>query len=278
VGVVYKSSNYGVTWSQIPSSSFPGPAGFASVSPDRGLFVKGSAISNDGKYQVLTTDVCKYHNTVSNYDDYFITVYVSSDYGLTWILRQYEYYASFGAYYQATISSNGQIILVTAGNGIVDPPYGGIYRSVNYGATFTLLPSTVKAAQGAGISISRDGSKAIAAYYNSTNYTLLTYSTDSGATWNNITNGSIPSRQWSSVAIYNDTVSGTTAYATTSTSRNLSRIVNIDTTPTITEVSPIKNASGRLSVSSSGQYIIVKDNPIGIWRSFNYGATFNYIT
>jgi hypothetical protein len=72
-------------------------------------------------------------------------------------------------------------------------------------------------------------------------------------------------------------VSGTTAYASTTISSNLVRVVNLDTTPVITEVSPTKNCRFRLSVSNSGQYIIVRDT-VGVWRSANYGLTFNYIT
>jgi hypothetical protein len=53
--------------------------------------------------------------------------------------------------------------------------------------------------------------------------------------------------------------------------------VNLDTTPVITEVSPTKNCRYRLSVSNSGQYIIVRDT-VGIWGSANYGSTFNYLT
>ena len=274
-GRVYKSSDYGVTWSQIATSNFPGYPN-TTLKSENGIYVKSSCISNDGKYQVLGTDLCLVLN--QGYTDSFYGIYVSSDYGNTWTLPYYNNNASFvEAFYSTTISSNGQLILAMAGNGPTGPSYGEIYRSTNYGANFALVTGTTKTAQGSGISVSRDGSKVIASYFNSTETTQLSYSTNSGSTWTNITSGSSPSRQWSKVAIYNDATSGTTAYATTSTSGNIVRVVNIDSTPSVVQVSPSKTARGLLSVSNSGQYIIVRDT-VGIWRSANSGTTFNYIT
>jgi hypothetical protein len=197
----------------------------------------------------------------------------------TWSLNDYQYYSSslFGLYSQVTISSNGQIVLATASGGITDVAYGQVYRSTNYGVSFAAITSTLTANNGTSISISRDGSHAIASFGSSQSFGIIKYSQDSGTTWNNITSGSVPNRTWSTVAIYDDAVSGTTAYASTTISSNLVRVVNLDTTPVITEASPTKNCRFRLSVSNSGQYIIVRDT-VGIWRSSNYGSTFNYIT
>jgi hypothetical protein len=265
----YKSSDYGVTWVQITNTSLPAPPGNNNSSK---IYSSTVALSNNGQYQVIGTDA----NRFGDYALYYC-IYVSNDYGSTWSLGYYSDLGFTSLITQVTISANGQIVLATASAGITDVPFGVIYRSSNYGVSFTELSSTFYGNNATSVSISRDGSRAIAAYSSSANNTLLKYSQDSGTTWNDITNGSSPGRVWSSVAIYNDAVSGTTAYATTTVSSNLVRIVNLNTTPVITEVSPTKNCRYRLSVSNSGQYIIVRE-AVGIWRSANYGSTFNYIT
>jgi hypothetical protein len=272
----YKSSDYGVTWVQIPNNSFPAPPNYYT----NNIYTSTVAISNNGQYQVIGTDLSRFtSNSFGGGYELYFCIYVSNDYGSTWSLGNYQLYSSslFGLYSQVTISANGQIILATASGGITDVPYGQIYRSSNYGASFTAITSTLTANNGTSISISRDGGYAVASFGSSQSFGFLKYSQDSGTTWNNITNGSTPNRTWSSVATYDDAVSGTTAYATTTTSSNLVRVMNLETTPVITEVSPTKNCRFRLSVSNSGQYIIVRDT-VGIWRSANYGSTFNYIT
>ena len=276
VPFTYKSSDYGVTWVQIPNSSFPPPPNYTTDN----IYTSTVAISDNGQYQVIGTDLSRF--TYTSFGGGYILlfcIYVSSDYGSTWSLRNYQDYGSslFGLYSQVTISANGEIILATASGNITDVPYGQIYRSSNYGVSFTAIASTLTANNGTSVSISRDGSHAIASFGSSQSFGFLKYSQDSGTTWNNITSGSVPNRTWSTVAIYDDAVSGTTAYASTTISSNLVRVVNLDTTPVITEVSPTKNCRYRLSVSNSGQYIIVRE-AVGIWRSANYGSTFNYIT
>jgi hypothetical protein len=276
VPFTYKSSDYGVTWVLIPKTSFPGPPNYSADN----IYTSTVALSNDGQYQVIGTDLSRFTFTSfgGGYELYFC-IYVSNDYGSTWTLSNYQLYSSslFGLYSQVTISANGQIILATASGGITDVAYGQIYRSSNYGVSFAAITSTLTANNGTSISISRDGSHAIASFGSSQSFGFIKYSQDSGTTWNNITSGSVPNRTWSTVAIYDDAVSGTTAYASTTISSNLVRVVNLDTTPVIIEVSPTKNCRFRLSVSNSGQYIIVRDT-VGIWRSANYGPTFNYIT
>ena len=276
-GRVYKSSDYGSTWEQIPLSAFSVPPGFTSpINPDYGMWVKGTAISEDGKYQVLATDSVA-DNGQGQLRSFFVAIYVSSDYGDTWTLSFYVNTSAspFGSFYSATISADGQVIFAAIGNGPTDPTAGAILRSTNFGVSFSQVDS--EDGQAAGVSVTRDGSKVIASYYDAVDFTLLRYSTNSGTTWNYITNGTTPDRQWSRVAICNDTNSGTTAYATTSTSGNLVRVRNLDSTPFVTNVSPTKSASGQLSVSDNGEYIIVRDT-IGIWLSDDNGGTFNYLT
>jgi hypothetical protein len=240
------------------------------------MWVKGTAISEDGKYQVLATDSVA-DNGQGQFRSFFVAIYVSSDYGATWTLSFYVNTSAspFGSFYSATISADGQVIFAAIGNGPTDPTAGAILRSTNYGVSFSEVDS--EDGQAAGVSVTRDGSKVIASYYDAVDFTLLRYSTNSGTTWNYITNGTTPDRQWSRVAICNDTNSGTTAYATTSTSGNLVRVRNLDSTPFVTNVSPTKSASGQLSVSDNGEYIIVRDT-IGIWLSDDNGGTFNYLT
>ena len=271
VPFTYKSSDYGVTWVQIPNTSFPAPPGYNTTDK---IYSSTVALSNDGQYQVIGTDLIRFGDFGLKF-----CIYVSNDYGSTWSLNNYQDYGSslFGLYSQVAISANGQIVLATASGNIVDPAYGQVYRSTNYGVSFAAITSTLTTNNGTSVSISRDGSHAIASFGSSQSFGFIKYSQDSGTTWNNITSGSVPNRTWSTVAIYDDAVSGTTAYASTTITSNLVRVVNLDTTPVITEVSPTKNCKYRLSVSNSGQYIIVRDT-VGIWRSSNYGSTFNYIT
>ena len=269
----YKSSDYGVTWVQIPNTSFPAPINYR---PTSKIYSSSVAISNDGQYQVIGTDANRFDFSTGGWGIFFC-LYVSNDYGSTWTLAYYEDYGLVSLFTQVSMSSNGQNILATASSGIIDLPYGGIYRSNNFGVSFASVSSTLGVNKGTSVSISRDGTHAIAAFNSPDNTTLLRYSQNSGATWNNITSGSTPSRTWSTVAIFDDAVSGMTAYASTTVSSGLARIVNLETTPAITQLSPTKNCNFRLSVSNSGQYIIVRDT-VGIWRSANYGATFNYLT
>ena len=284
-GRVYKSSDYGSTWEQIPLSAFSVPPGFTSpINPDYGMWVKGTAISEDGKYQVLATDSVA-DNGQGQFRSFFVAIYVSSDYGDTWTLSFYVNTSAspFGSFYSATISADGQVIFAAIGNGPTDPTAGAILRSTNFGVSFSQVDS--EDGQAAGVSVTRDGSKVIASYYDAVDLTLLRYSTNSGTTWNYITNSTSPAaddRQWSRVAIYDDISSGTTAYATTNTTgefsfKGLARIINIDSTPVVTNVEPTKTARGQLAVSGNGQYIIVRET-IGIWLSTDYGATFNYLT
>ena len=265
-----------MTWALIPKTSFPAPPSYSTDN----IYTSTVAISDNGQYQVIGTDLSRfsYSGYTSGYNLLFC-IYVSNDYGSTWSLSNYQDYGGslFGLYSQVTISADGQIILATASGNILDPATGQIYRSSNYGVSFAAIASTLTSNNGTSVSISRDGSHAIASFGSSQSFGFIKYSQDSGTTWNNITSGSVPNRTWSTVAIYDNAVSGTTAYASTTISSNLVRIVNLDTTPIITEVSPTKNCRYRLSVSNSGQYIIVRDT-IGIWRSANYGITFNYIT
>jgi hypothetical protein len=274
-GRIYKSSDFGSTWVQIPLSDFSVPPGYISpINPDYGMWVKGTAISEDGKYQVLATDSVV-DSGEGQFRSAFIAIYISNDYGVTWNIGWDANLSSspYGSFYSATISADGQVIFAAVGNGPTDPTAGAILRSTNYGVSFSIVDNEL--GQAAGVSVTRDGGKVIASYYDSVDYTLLRYSTNSGSTWNYINNGTTPSRQWSRVAICDDTNSGTTAYATTSTSGDLVRVRNLDSTPFVTNVS--KSARGQLSVSDNGEYIIVRDT-IGIWLSDDNGGTFNYLT
>ena len=276
-GRVYKSADFGSTWSEIPLSAFSVPPGFTSpINPEYGMWVKGTAISEDGKYQVLATDSVL-DSGEGQFRSAFIAIYVSNDYGVTWNIGWYENVSVslYGSFYSASISADGQVIFAAVGNGPTDPTAGAILRSTNYGVSFGIVDNEL--GQAAGVSVTRDGSKVIASYYDAVDNTLLRYSTNSGSTWNYINNGTTPGRQWSRVAICDDTNSGTTAYATTSTSGDLVRVRNLDSTPFVTNVSPTKSARGQLSVSDNGEYIIVRDT-IGIWLSTDNGGTFNYLT
>jgi hypothetical protein len=84
VPFTYKSSDYGVTWVLIPKTSFPAPPSYSTDN----IYTSTVAISNDGQYQVIGTDLSRFtYNSFGGGYDLLFCIYVSNDYGFNLELK-----------------------------------------------------------------------------------------------------------------------------------------------------------------------------------------------
>jgi len=124
---LYKSVNYGITWSEI---TLDRTQGAANTFYNR---YAGKIICNsDGSIVVLSTYIQFTSSNSSNG-----TLYISANGGATWVLRSITALSSNAA--DICMSANGSIMFAAIeGNfaGSSDNGTGGIYRSLDYGVTW----------------------------------------------------------------------------------------------------------------------------------------------
>jgi hypothetical protein len=124
---LYKSVDYGITWSEITLDRTPGAA---NTFYNR---YAGKIICNsDGSIVVLTT----YYQAPSGQSSNG-TLYISANGGTTWVLRSLTAIVSNA--YDICMSANGSIMFAAVeGNlaGSSDNGTGGIYRSLDFGVTW----------------------------------------------------------------------------------------------------------------------------------------------
>jgi len=206
-GKVYRSTNYGASWTVI------------SV-PDK--FWIDTAVSYEGQYQIAVA----YHITMRP-----AVVYISSDYGVTWT----EIPALAGVTYgQAAISETGQYV-------VISDTSGNINYSSDYGATWSIV-FTAPAGYFQGLDMSKNGAYITAGidggslwlshdygvtwvekdYNNRWSAVALSYSgriqvavsagasrdvlfsSDYGKTWTEVTDKTLPSNEYTSIAVDGD--------------------------------------------------------------------------
>lgn len=273
-GKAYRSNDYGVGWFEI--NNFPAPDPYLTpLTPLQILPFTAVALSSTGQYQVITTNLARYSdgNTYSN-------IFVSSDFGQTWTSRKVDPYSWDVPYTSVAINGSGNIILVGESN--LGMPLTTLYKSVNYGATWSL-----KGSQGGGnpigLSITADGVAAIAARFANVPaapiLNQLMVSTNSGENWSIVTQSSpagLSADYWRRVSVYDNYPASYEAYAiTNNTSDTIKRIENLTTVVNIT--SSLFKDWRDISSSDLGGYALAASTT-GLYRTTNKGASWTQVT
>lgn len=269
-GRAYRSTDYGASWTVISNFTSPGPLAPASQIQK----FRGAAISGNGQYQIVTTGIFNY--TAYTFQS---LIFVSNDYGSTWFTSKRTEDGSENEWYSAAISSNGQIMLVTQGQ--LNYGQGGVWRSTNYGASWSFSASSSALGNPVDIGITADGVYSIVARYSNDYEPYLLKSPDQGVTWYNITAGASQNR-WMRVAINDYLDLDIRAYA----------LPNTNVSPeylhlAITDLSEVQELSGlgtlgskyykSIANSDDGNYVLVGANN-GLFLSNDGGWTWITIT
>lgn len=254
-GNAYRSSDYGITWTQI--SNFPSPAGTTALQT---LNFRGAALSGNGQYQAITTKELKYSD-----NSFYALVFVSSDYGATWVIRG-NFQNDNLSVSCVDISSSGQYMYFGTGN--IFFPFGEIWRSANYGVNWS--PVASDSGSFGSVSILPDNSKAIASLYNSSNYTFLKKSLDNGVTWQNITAGSSgasASDAWYKAIIVAFGGTGYDGYAVVNYNNYLKNAALLTTILNVNQTTTTYSWKS-IAASADGQYFLLASS-LGTARSPN---------
>jgi hypothetical protein len=198
------------------------------------------AMSYSGQYQTATVL------------DGFI--YVSHNYGLDWMER-----ATSQKWRAVSMSANGRFQTAVAST-IIDSPAGSgnMYRSTDYGLTWSVAPSF--GVPFSSVAVSGTGQYQVATYYHA-----LVTSSNYGETWSNpvmyINDVGITDKNFRSVAIsYNGAIRAVVGY----TSSNI--YISYDYGATWVSRSTALNLRQHIKMSSSGQYMITS----GTSEKFEY--------
>jgi photosystem II stability/assembly factor-like uncharacterized protein len=274
---VYTSTNYGETWDlqNTPSTNVGGNFKVL-ITPDsnymyvmivsQGFYISESPPPPPTAWIYESENNCT--KLVCDASGKFIagfydrTVYTSFDYGQHW---------SSGTQIPNIINdiacdSTGKYVVLATGD------YGVIYRSTNYGRTFSEITMPVSSAAWLSITSNDSGENLVAGQYGSDVY----YSTDSGTTWTQSNVESpLPSRFTSIVSSYNgehviaagfnDGTSDTTIYTSADYGANFTNWNTISSGVIINQLSC--NSTGGCVVAAAGIY--------GIYNSFNYGINWS---
>jgi photosystem II stability/assembly factor-like uncharacterized protein len=269
-GRAYRSTDYGASWTVISNFTSPGPYAPASQTQK----FRGAAISGNGQYQIVTTGIFNY-----TYYTYLSIIFVSNDYGATWVTSKKTEEGSDNEWYSAAISSNGQVMLVTEGN--VTYGQGGVWRSTNYGASWSFSASSNALGNPVDIAITADGVYAIIARYSNNYEPYLSKSPDQGVTWYNITAGASQNR-WMRVAINDYLDLDIRAYALPNTNESTEYMYLA-----ITDLSEVQEFSGlgtpgskyykSIANSDNGNYVLAGTSS-GLFLSNDGGSTWITIT
>ena len=278
-GRAYRSTDYGASWTVISNFTSPGPYAPASQTQK----FRGAAISGNGQYQIVTTGIFNY-----TYYTYLSIIFVSNDYGATWVTSKITSEGAGNEWYSAAISSNGQVMLVTEGN--ITFGQGGVWRSTNYGASWSFSASSNALGNLVDVAITEDGINAISARFSNDYYPFLIKSVDGGVTWSTITgwtgNYYVTQQTWMRVCINNYQNLDVRAWAIPN-GRNFpppGPYYMFNITSGISTVTEDTSGTGlgekyfkSLANSNNGQYILVGTTS-GLFISSNYGSTWTTIT
>lgn len=284
-GRAYKSSDYGANWTAINNFPFPTtqPCPSTPFPALQTLNFRGAALSGDGQYQVISTAATTY-GICSGYTYMYNTIFVSNDYGATWIARKNDQ----GLVYNAVaISASGQTVLAATGTIFIGQ--GNILRSNNYGVNWSDASNSLDSGNLVDVAITEDGLNAIAARFSNDYYPFLIRSVDGGVTWSLITGwtGSyfVTQQTWMRACINNYQNLDVRAWAIPN-SRNFpppGPYYMFNVTSGISTVAEYTSGTGlgekyfkSLANSNNGQYLLVGANN-GLFVSSNYGSTFTAI-
>jgi photosystem II stability/assembly factor-like uncharacterized protein len=274
-GKAYRSSNYGESWTQINNFPFPSinnPYGFSALQT---LSFRGAALSLDGQFQVICTAEDFYGRiTISGsvIESYYNTIFVSNNYGVTWTANYTELNQD-GAFNAVAISANGQIVVAARGRSVIG--FGDVLRSTNNGVNWSQVSPSVPGNL-VDIAILADGSQAIAARFSNDYFPYLLASTNSGATWNNVTGGGLNAQQqWQRVSI---SINGAAdAFALPNTNSSVKPKYRVPFLSTVILHTPLGSKRWKaVANSNNGQYILL-GTTAGLWRSSDQGATWSQV-
>ena len=134
---IYVSYNYGVNWSELSLDRTPGAA-----NTWYNRLINKIRCSADGSVVIASTFATTASSGVPNNG----TLYISTNGGSTWVVRNIT--ASIAQVADCCMSSNGTIMFASM-NGVLggstDNGNGGIYRSFDYGATWTKVRNQIAA-------------------------------------------------------------------------------------------------------------------------------------
>jgi hypothetical protein len=240
-GKAYRSTNYGVSWSEITS------LGVTSF--------RGAALSGDGQYQLISINSISINSIVKK----------SADYGASWttVLS-----GSVNNYNSCAIDSSGSNFYVGGGAG---SPF--VYRSTNQGSSWFIVYSTSNlSAFVSDVNCTADGSKLVAPTFGTFNGLLK--SSDYGSNWvTSATTGS-----WRSASVNNDIPVPLTIPTAYVVSEGIN-VEGTDYLQKSVGTSPHTNTSAGIrawrtvSNSNDGQYILAGAYN-GLFLSTNYGSSF----
>jgi hypothetical protein len=280
-GRAYKSSDYGASWTVINNFPFPDsqPCPATPLSALQTLNFRGAALSGDGRYQVISTAPIIYGTCSTTYYSY-ASIFVSNDYGATWISRVTR--SNDGAVFNSVaISASGQTVLATIGNLFIGQ--GLVIRSNNYGFSWSDTVNSFNVGNLVDIAITADGGQAIAARFSNdiietsaVPYLLSSY--DGGVNWYNATFGDAQN-YWMRVAINNNGTPSAWALPNTtfpsSATKNLYEVqVFLNYTVPWTQIGPKFYKS--VANSNNTQYVLLGANN-GLFVSNDFGYTWTSI-
>jgi hypothetical protein len=121
----------------------------------------------------------------------------------------------------------------------------------------------------------RLASQAIAARYSNNYYPYLLASTNSGATWYNVTGGGLNAQQqWQRVSI---STGGFSAFALPNTNSSIMPKYSVPLLSTAILWTPLGSKRWKaVANSNNGQYVLLATTA-GLWRSSNQGADFSQV-
>jgi hypothetical protein len=259
-GKIYKSSNYGASFTEITNLPYYNGIGEPTI---KGLF-SGTAISNDGQYQYITSTL---NSSLAPSSGSYGYVWRSTDYGVTWTRIER---LSYDSALSVAISSTGQYVSYGIGGGTFA---GGFLKySSDYGATFNI--ANIGGGTNANVinvSMSSTGGTQVVALNGGSYGTTYAYakSTDAGA---NFTVYGTGFRPW-----FRTNANDINEYAIT---LKVDDFVWWLDSPGSTPYSPLANLSpGRfraIDSSSNGVYVYA-GSTTGLFKSTNSGINWTQI-
>lgn len=278
-----KATNYLVTWNDLATMGIPAKS---TAPTGLGIANKAEIINsyfvdeNASPFSTYTSQRCPPYQTIvpitpigkaigaGGFDSGIFGIYTSINYGLNWsLLKQIDPYSSLVPIDTLTFNVAASLTFQYITyyhcykNLINDVIYFDLYKSSDYGTTWTKITSSVYDG-GSDLAMSDDG-----LYQILTTYSSVYRSLDYGVTWTQISG--LPTEYYRSVAIsYNGQYQ--TFIATSNlvyTSSNFGASFNITSLP-------ILLSSTAMSKDGKYQYVV----GLELFKSTNYGASFAKIS